>query len=72
LIKVLAEHDQVESVWYHGSEEGGKIVELASAANLKRTWVNYGKQTDWQNQGEGKQFLRNSCEIKNIWIPYGD
>lgn len=72
LMKVLAEHDQVESVWYQGSAEGSTMVELASAANLKRTWVNYGKETDWFANGEGKQFLRASCQIKNIWIPYGD
>lgn len=72
LMKVLAEHDQVESVWYQGTIEGSKMVELASAANLKRTWVNYGKQTDWFEQGEGKQFLRAACQVKNIWIPYGD
>ncbi len=72
LVKVLAEHDQVEAVWYQGTHEGSKMVELASAANLKRTWVNYGRETDWLQQGEGKKFLRQSCEVKNIWIPYGD
>jgi aldehyde dehydrogenase (NAD+) len=72
LAKVLAEHDQVESIWYQGSEEGCEMVELASADNLKRTWVNDGKQTDWIGNGEGKQFLRAACQVKNIWIPYGD
>ncbi|PCJ48989.1 MAG: aldehyde dehydrogenase [Gammaproteobacteria bacterium] len=72
LIKVLAEHEQVESVWYHGTAQGRTQVELASAANLKRTWVSYADETDWHNNGEGKQFLRASTEVKNIWIPYGD
>ena len=72
LIKVLAEHYQVESIWYHGSSHGCKMVELASAANLKRTWVNHGKEINWFEQGREKQILREACEIKNIWVPYGD
>ena len=72
MMKVLAEHQQVESVWYHGSAEGRTMIELASASNLKRTWVSYAEQTDWINNGEGKQFLRAATEVKNIWIPYGD
>ncbi|MCP3674087.1 MAG: aldehyde dehydrogenase family protein [Gammaproteobacteria bacterium] len=72
LVKVLAEHYQVESIWYHGSYDGCKMVELASATNLKRTWVNYGKARNWFEQGNEKQVLREACEVKNIWIPYGD
>jgi aldehyde dehydrogenase (NAD+) len=72
LMKVIAEHEQVESVWYHGSTEGRTSIELASAANLKRTWVSYDEETDWINNGAGKQYLRAATEVKNIWIPYGD
>ena len=72
LAKVLAEHDQVEAIWYHGSKEGGQMVELASAANLKRTWVNEGKAFDWNSEMDSRLFLRASCQVKNIWIPYGD
>jgi len=72
LMKTLAEHYQVESIWYHGDQAGCKMVELASAANLKRTWVNDGKATDWMQTGNEKNFLRHACEVKNIWIPYGD
>jgi aldehyde dehydrogenase (NAD+) len=72
LMKVIAEHQQVESVWYHGSSEGRTKIELASATNLKRTWVSYEDETDWIGNGEGKQYLRAATEVKNIWIPYGD
>ena len=72
LAKVIADHDQVEAVWYYGSSEGSKMVELASAANLKRTWTSCGKTTDWYQSGQEKHFLRRACEVKNIWIPYGD
>jgi len=74
LVEVLAAHDQVDAVWYCGSAAGSKMVELAAAATIKRTWVDYGKPIDWfsRKQGEGRRFLREACEVKNIWIPYGD
>ncbi|HEX7737352.1 MAG TPA: aldehyde dehydrogenase family protein [Ktedonobacteraceae bacterium] len=72
--KVLAEHDDVESMWYFGPREGSKMVELASAGNMKRTWVSYGHSRDWlaREQGEGQEFLRAATQVKNIWIPYGE
>jgi len=72
LSKVLAEHQQVDSIWYQGSQQGSAMVEEASSSNLKRTWVNNGKQTDWYINGQEKQFLVHATQVKNIWIPYGD
>jgi aldehyde dehydrogenase (NAD+) len=74
LAEVLANHDDVDGIWYFGSKEGSKLVEYASAENMKRTWVNYGKYRDWFNSqhGEGEIFLRHATQIKNIWVPYGE
>lgn len=74
LTKTLAEHDAVDALWYFGSAEGSKMVEAASVTNLKQTWVNNGKIRDWTNpdQGEGREFLRRSTQVKNIWVPYGE
>jgi aldehyde dehydrogenase (NAD+) len=74
LSQVLADHDDVDAMWYFGSAEGCKSVELASAGNMKRTWVNYGHPRNWLDpvQGEGEEFLRESTQVKNIWIPYGE
>lgn len=74
LARVLADHDQVDALWYHGSADGSRMVEERSAANLKRTWVNHGRARDWAStqHGEGRQFLRQACQVKNIWLPYGD
>jgi aldehyde dehydrogenase (NAD+) len=48
-------------------------VERLSAGNMKRTWVNYGKPRRWETEeGEGKEFLRQATQVKNIWIPYGE
>ncbi|HEY3280191.1 MAG TPA: aldehyde dehydrogenase family protein [Gemmatimonadales bacterium] len=73
LAKVLAEHDDVDGVWYFGGAAGAKAVELASAANMKRTWTAV-RPRDWleSRQAEGREFLRRASEVKNIWIPYGE
>jgi aldehyde dehydrogenase (NAD+) len=73
LAKVLAEHDDVEALWYRGSREGVKAVELASASNLKRTWATWDDR-DWLDRdvGEGREFLRAATHVKNIWVPYGE
>jgi aldehyde dehydrogenase (NAD+) len=73
LAKVLAEHDDVDGMWYFGNAAGVKAVELASAANMKRTWT-ATKSRDWLDprRGEGREFLRRASEVKNIWIPYGE
>lgn len=74
LAGVLANHDDVDGLWYFGTKDGSKMVEHAAAANMKRTWVNFGKQHNWfdSQQVEAEQFLRNATQIKNIWIPYGE
>ena len=68
----LAKHYDIEGLWYWGTAEGGTLVETEAAATMKRTWVNYGRYHDWEDQaqGEGEVFLRKATEIKNIWIPY--
>jgi aldehyde dehydrogenase (NAD+) len=74
LAKVLAQHDDVDAVWYFGSAEGSGTVEAASAGNMKRTWVGYGRPCDWRSraQGEGGEFLREATQVKNIWVPVGE
>ena len=73
LAKVLAEHDDVDAVWYFGNQAAGAEVERASAGNMKRTWAEWHAR-DWMDpkQGEGQEFLREATQVKNIWIPYGE
>ena len=73
LAKTLAEHDDVDAVWYHGVAEGVKAVEIASAGNMKRTWCESASRA-WTDprDGEGREFLREATQVKNIWIPYGE
>jgi len=71
LAKTLADHDDVDAVWYFGSEDLSATIEAASAHNLKRTWVNNGRARDW-NEASAPEFLRHATDVKNIWIPYGE
>lgn len=73
LAKVLAEHDDVEAVWYFGTHDGARAVEYESAGNMKRTWAAW-RERDWlsASEGEGREFLREATQVKNVWIPYGE
>ncbi len=73
LAKVLAEHDDVDAIWYFGDAAGVKACELASCGNMKQTWCEAGSR-DWfdAHAGEGREFLRHASQVKNIWIPYGE
>ena len=73
LVKTLVEHDDVDSVWYFGDAEGSRQVEARSAHNIKRAWVSYGAARDWHDpvQGAGAEFLHESIQVKNIWVPTG-
>eukprot|EP00823_Brevimastigomonas_motovehiculus_P000699 TRINITY_DN1088_c0_g1_i1.p1 TRINITY_DN1088_c0_g1~~TRINITY_DN1088_c0_g1_i1.p1 ORF type:complete len:859 (-),score=216.46 TRINITY_DN1088_c0_g1_i1:1384-3960(-) len=74
LTKTLAEHFDVDSMWYFGSEEGSRNVEYVAGDSMKRTFVNYGCKRDWLNdeEGQGLEFLLKAIEVKNIWIPMGE
>jgi aldehyde dehydrogenase (NAD+) len=74
LTKTLIQHEDVDGVWYFGTAEGSYHVEHESAANMKRTWVNYGMARDWTSpeQGEGHEFLHEAIQVKNIWVPTGE
>jgi aldehyde dehydrogenase (NAD+) len=73
LTPVLANHYDIDGLWYFGTAKGSKQVEYDSAGNMKRTWVSQGKYRDWRktDEGEGQEFLQQASQIKNIWIPYG-
>jgi aldehyde dehydrogenase (NAD+) len=69
LAKTLSEHLDVDAVWHAKHAEQ---IERASAANLKRTFNLEAR--DWLDvtQSEGREFLREASQVKNIWIPYGE
>ncbi|MBU2980511.1 aldehyde dehydrogenase family protein [Lentibacter algarum] len=73
LAKPLASHMDVDAVWSFSSSDISKEIEAASATNIKRSWVNSGQARDWfGSAGEGRAFLNQATEVKNIWVPYGE
>jgi aldehyde dehydrogenase (NAD+) len=74
LSSVLAEHDDVDAIWHFGDEAGVRDVEAASAGNMKRTWAHDETRDLWLLTAPGldELLLRQSTQVKNIWVPYGE
>ena len=74
LTRTLAEHDNVDALWYFGSAEGAYYVEHLSASNMKRTWTDYGAGMDWHDASHcaSGHALREAVQVKHIWIPSGE
>jgi aldehyde dehydrogenase (NAD+) len=74
LLKVLAEHDDVDAIWSFGDEANAAAVKAMSVGNLKQVWTNEGRAIDWFNPklAEGHWFLEHATQVKNIWVPYGE
>jgi aldehyde dehydrogenase (NAD+) len=70
LAQVLAEHEDVDAVWYVGTPEGRRTVEAASVGNMKRTFTQLETAFDVEDF-PADEALREATQIKNIWIPYG-
>jgi aldehyde dehydrogenase (NAD+) len=70
LVKVLAEHDDVDAVWYVGTASGRQTVEAASIGNMKRTWAHLESEFAVETLA-ADEALREATQIKNIWIPFG-
>ena len=67
----MASHLNLDAVWSFSSSDLSGMIEKASAGNLKRTWVNDGKARDWY-ANDSAEWLAQSTEIQNIWVPYGE
>ena len=74
LMKVLAEHDDVDALWCYGDEGLCAMAKRLSAGNLKQVWTNEGRQIDFfsERYGEGRWYLDHAHQVKNIWVPYGE
>ncbi len=74
LLKVLAEHDDVDAIWCFTGEASAAAAKASSVGNLKQVWTNEGRAIDWFNTklAEGRWFLEHATQVKNIWVPYGE
>jgi aldehyde dehydrogenase (NAD+) len=74
LLKVLAEHDDIDAIWSFADEASAAAAKAYSVGNLKQVFTNEGRAIDWfdPKQGEGRWFLQHATQVKNIWVPYGE
>src|SRR5579863_2517108 len=74
LLKVLAEHDDVDALWCFADEASAAAAKAMSTSNLKQVWTNEGREIDWfdSSLAEGRWFLEHATQVKNIWVPYGE
>jgi aldehyde dehydrogenase (NAD+) len=74
LLKVLAEHDDIDAIWCYGDDASCAAAKALSVGNLKQVWTNEGREIDFFDvrQGEGRWFLEHAHQVKNIWVPYGE
>jgi aldehyde dehydrogenase (NAD+) len=74
LLKVLAEHDDVDAIWCYGDAEACASAKALSIGNLKQVWTNEGREIDFfdESRGAGPWYLEHAYQVKNIWVPYGE
>jgi aldehyde dehydrogenase (NAD+) len=74
LLKVLAEHDNLDGLWCYGDDHLCATAKALSIGNLKQVWTNEGRELNFfeAQQGEGRWYLERSHQVKNIWVPYGE
>ena len=74
LLKVMAEHDDLDAIWCYGDAEMCVAAKTLSVGNLKEVWTNEGRELNFfsRGQGEGRWYLEHAYQVKNVWVPYGE
>ena len=75
LNKTLSQHENIEGIWYFGADSAQRSeIVKNTTSNIKRYWCPEEKHLDWANFSEEflNEFLYQSTQVKNIWIPYGE
>ena len=71
----LSKHENIDGIWYFGNSQSSRTdIIKNSTSNIKRYWSPSEKNIDWTNTSKTflDEFLYQSTQIKNIWIPYGE
>ena len=75
LNSTLSKHENIDGIWYFGKSQNSQTdIIKNSTSNIKRYWCPNEKNIDWTNTSKEflDEFLYQSTQIKNIWIPYGE
>ncbi len=65
----MAGHMDVDAVWSFSGRDISTVIERESAGNVKRTWVNHGRDVSGT---PARDWLAAGCEVQTIWVPYGE
>jgi aldehyde dehydrogenase (NAD+) len=72
LADTLASHADVDALWWPcGPGESARRVEAASVSNLKRVWTPHAPDWFSPSAAEGRAWLEEATQVKNIWVPWG-
>lgn len=74
LLRVLAEHDNLDALWCYGTTELCTAAKALSIGNLKQVWTNEGRAMNFFDPppGQPRWLLQHAYQVKNIWVPYGE
>ena len=75
LNKTLSQHENIDGIWYFGKNPNEKSSIIKNTtSNLKRYWSPEEKNINWSVNSKSflNEFLFQSTQVKNIWIPYGE
>ena len=75
LNKIVSEHENIDGIWLFSENSNIRSsVIKGTAYNLKRYWCPKNNKVDWSDDSEDflSEFLYQSTQVKNIWIPYGE
>ena len=75
LNKILAEHENIDGIWCFSKDKSERLKIIQNTtSNLKRYWCPTSSNLDWTSKEEFflDEFLYQSTQVKNIWIPYGE
>ena len=71
----LSLHENIDGIWFFGNKLSEKSAIIKNTtSNLKRFWCPEEQEIDWHSNEKIflEEFLHQSTQIKNIWIPYGE
>jgi len=73
LLKVLAEHDDLDGIWCYGMRRWRD----REGAFRRKSQTDLEPTKDAHRffsipQSEGRWYLEHAHQVKNIWVPYGE
>ncbi len=75
LVPTLSSHENIDGIWFFGENKNEKSLLINNTtSNLKRFWCPEHVNINWFSEDKNflEEFLHQSTQIKNIWIPYGE